>query len=251
MAAFDCEGLAALWDGCESIRERLRDGHGLVRCQNLLKGADANIQACAQNTELLMPCCHRLLASNGKLPEIEALREAVSNVYSSNQRVLDESNIKDTARDIKKMLRFIKRKSNRTDPSTASQLLIYYSWRCCFVALPRIPKLSKNRKILEDEPKKFGKISMSSKDLDFQELCHAFNPDLEAGMRSPNQQTETFSFRRYFALIITVSIESSCNLSRLRSMKSTADRKLDCHRQGYKFSLFASVILPVIYNSYT
>ena len=154
MAAFDCEGLAALWDGCESIRGRLRAGNSLVRCQNLLKGADANIQACVQNTELLMPCCHRLLASNGKLPEIEALRDAVSDLYSSNQRVLDEDSIKDEARDIKKMMRLIKRKSNRTDPSTESQLLtsrlaLFLEVLFCFPA----PKLSKSFNFQENKSK--------------------------------------------------------------------------------------------------
>lgn len=211
MAAFDCEGLATLWDGCEAIRERVRGGHSLVRCQNLLKGADANIQACAQNAELLMPCCHRLLASNGKLPEIEALREAVSDVYSRNQRVLDDGDIKDTARDIKKMLRLIKRKSNRTDPSTASQLLISpVLGGVVLLPSPESRSFQKNNsKILEDESIKPS--SMSSKDMDFQELCHAFNPDLEAGMRSPNQQTETVSFRRYLALIIVSHFVSPSN----------------------------------------
>ena len=117
MAAFSCEGLAGLWDSSEPIRARLRDGQCLLAATKLLTGKDATIAACTQNADVLMPCCHRLLASAGKLPEIELLRESVLHTYHTNQRDVADSEVCDVAWDIKKMLRFIKRKASRQDVS--------------------------------------------------------------------------------------------------------------------------------------
>lgn len=114
---FNCKELAAEWDSVETIRERLRGGGDLLTCLDLLNGRDATIAACCANQDVLLPGCHRLFAARGKLPGINKLREQVAEVYSNNQRVVDQSKIDDMAWEIRKMLRLVKRKGTRQDVS--------------------------------------------------------------------------------------------------------------------------------------
>jgi hypothetical protein len=116
MAAFDTSGLCDEWDQCDEVRERLRRGESLFIAPKS-KGADATIPECTQNSDLLFPPLHRLFRCQLKLPDISGLREEVQTIYSKNQRGPQDDEIDDAAWDIRKMLRLIKRKANRDDPS--------------------------------------------------------------------------------------------------------------------------------------
>lgn len=112
---YDCADLGKLWDSVESIRERVRNQGCLV--EHKTPGKDATVAQCAQNYDVLTPLLHRLLTSQNKLPEIQPLRVEVDMVYKACQRQVDDSIIDDDAWEIRKMMRFVKRKAQRKAPS--------------------------------------------------------------------------------------------------------------------------------------
>ena len=61
---------------------------------------------------------HRFFAARLKLPEIGGLRYEFETLYKKNMQTPDETRVDDNGWDLRKMLRFIKRKANRDDPST-------------------------------------------------------------------------------------------------------------------------------------
>ena len=74
--------------------------------------------------DLLLPSLGRLFISNLKLPGVGALRDEVELVYTKCQRKVSESQIDDGAWDIRKLLKLVKRKANRSDPSLDIQILL-------------------------------------------------------------------------------------------------------------------------------
>lgn len=118
---FDCTHLSQEWDDCNGVRERIRKGENLVLLvPNRGKARDANIPQCVLNKDALIPAVHRMFAAQSKLPDINPLRTEVEALFLNNQRVVTDGLVDDDAWEIRKMLRFIKRKANRGDPSLAS-----------------------------------------------------------------------------------------------------------------------------------
>ena len=131
--AFDASGLGKEWDDIESIRERLRSGKNLVvEVKN--KGQDATIFECNTNSDILIPVLQRLFVSQLKLPEIDHLRQEVEDAYKKCQREVQADTIDDDAWDIRKMIRFCKRKANRGEPSLDAWLcpILFriFQWFC-------------------------------------------------------------------------------------------------------------------------
>ena len=126
---FELDGLGKTWDDVTSIRDRLKAGKGLLTCKN---SSDSSIPECVQNQEVLIPVLHRSFACKLKLPEIEGLREQIGIVYTKNLREPTESQIDDDGWDIRKMIRFLKRKANRDDPSQDSRLHFSMLFPCTF-----------------------------------------------------------------------------------------------------------------------
>ena len=120
---FDASGLGGEWENVDSIRTRLREGKSLV-IEGSAKSTDGTIQECVQNIDLLLPSLGRLFISNLKLPGVGALRDEVELVYTKCQRKVSESQIDDGAWDIRKLLKLVKRKANRSDPSLDIQILL-------------------------------------------------------------------------------------------------------------------------------
>lgn len=118
---FDVQGLASEWDQIESIRERLRGGKTLgVLPKGVTIKTDATIAEAVANSDVLIPCLHRLLPAQLKLPEINPLRDVIQEAYTLNQRDVTIDVIDDDSWQLKKLIRFVKRKAKRGDPSTAS-----------------------------------------------------------------------------------------------------------------------------------
>lgn len=117
--AYPVEGLSEEWDAIQSIRDRLRDGKGLVRTKTT---HDSTIAECVDNMDVLLPMLNRLFAARGKLPEIDGLRDEVTKVYAKASRTVDEAHTDDCGWDLRKMLRLVKRKAQRKDPSMESRL---------------------------------------------------------------------------------------------------------------------------------
>ncbi len=116
--AFDTADLAQCWDEVSSIRDKLRNNGNLVEVKK--SGGDSSINECRDNVDVLTPLLHRFFLARLKLPDIQGLRHEITNVYKKAQRNPSESDVDDNAWDLRSMLRFIKRKANRDDPSTES-----------------------------------------------------------------------------------------------------------------------------------
>lgn len=113
--AFLCDNLATEWHCIDPLRAKLRNGLSLI--DSLSDKVDSSIIECAKNADLLNPLLYRLAASGLKLPDIGRLREQVLEIYACNQRTPTDSLVDDNAWEIRKMLRFIKRKGNRQEVS--------------------------------------------------------------------------------------------------------------------------------------
>ncbi len=114
-AAFQSDGLATEWHCVDPLRAKLRNGLNLI--DTLSDKVDSSITECVKNADLLNPLLYRLAASGLKLPDIGNLREQVMEMYACNQRTPTESMVDDNAWEIRKMLRFIKRKGKRQEVS--------------------------------------------------------------------------------------------------------------------------------------
>eukprot|EP00438_Fugacium_kawagutii_P025476 Skav226452 [mRNA] locus=scaffold3855:169188:169556:- [translate_table: standard] len=116
---YDVEGLDLEWDQSDSVRTRLRSGKTLTVVPNegTVK-ADATIAECVCNADVLVPCLHRLLPAKLKLPDINNLREVIQNTYDKSSRETTVDQVDDDAWEIRKLIRFTKRKAKRRDPST-------------------------------------------------------------------------------------------------------------------------------------
>lgn len=120
---YDVEGLDLEWDQSDSLRTRLRSGKTLTVVPNggTVK-ADATIAECVANADVLVPCLHRLLPAQLKLPDISNLREVIQNTYDKSSREVTVDQVDDDAWELRKLIRFVKRKAKRSDPSTETRL---------------------------------------------------------------------------------------------------------------------------------
>ena len=114
--SFELDQLAHVWDETESIREKLRKGENLLDSKP--SNVDSSIRECVSNQDVLIPMLHCFSAAKLKQPEIGGLRREIETVYQKNMQKPKEDTVDDNAWDFRKMLRFIKRKASRDDPST-------------------------------------------------------------------------------------------------------------------------------------
>ena len=112
--SYDVQGLWQEWDQTESIRMSLREGNNLTTVTDT---KDSTIAQCNLHADLLKPLLVRLLCSNLKLPDIDAIRGQVEELYAKTQREVTTATIDDDAWEIRKMMRLVKRKANRGDVS--------------------------------------------------------------------------------------------------------------------------------------
>lgn len=116
---FHVGGLDDEWDQVDTVRNRLKAGKTLSVLPNGTSvKADATIVECTANADILVPCLHRLLLAQLKVPDIGPLRDVIESVYKKNQREVTIDVIDDDSWEIRKLVRFVKRKAQRSDPST-------------------------------------------------------------------------------------------------------------------------------------
>ena len=120
--SFDLTDLAKAWDEIESIRERLRDAKKPFLFTSKSGSGDSSILECTKNQDVLTPMLHRFFAARLKLPDIRGLRAEIEITYGKASREPSESDVDDDGWDLRGMLRFLKRKAQRNDPSTDSRL---------------------------------------------------------------------------------------------------------------------------------
>lgn len=121
---YDVNGLDEDWDSSESLRDRLRAGKNLTVLPKEGAKADATIVECVGNIDVLIPCLHRLLPAQLKIPQIGPLRDVIEMIYQKNNRQVTVDVIDDDSWEIRKLIRFVKRKAKRGDPSTVFCFLI-------------------------------------------------------------------------------------------------------------------------------
>ena len=122
MAKFDTAGLRLEWDTSESLRERMRAG------LPLLNGTmnEYSVSRCCLNLDILTPLLVRSFSCSHKRPEVDGLREEVTNFLSMNHRSdSTEDEVDDAAWELRKIVTFIKRKAQRKEVSTALFLHLY------------------------------------------------------------------------------------------------------------------------------
>ncbi|CAL1147478.1 unnamed protein product [Cladocopium goreaui] len=88
------------------------------------RGKDSSIQQCTSNMDILPPMLHRLYACGLKMPEINKVKEQCENTYARSSKAADDSCVEDDAWELRKMLRFIKRKANRQEDTDFHELLL-------------------------------------------------------------------------------------------------------------------------------
>ncbi|CAK8992001.1 Uncharacterized protein SCF082_LOCUS2903 [Durusdinium trenchii] len=109
----DCAGLAEEWDGMETIRNRLRKGEHLLSEKG---GKDVKIPRCVENYDVLTPILVQI-ATGCRLAEIDGLRDSVAQAYRINHQEADDHKVDDAAWGIRDMVTFIKKKTQRREPS--------------------------------------------------------------------------------------------------------------------------------------
>ena len=120
---FDAEGLKDDWDTNEVLRARLRSGGPL------LTGSigDFSVNRCVHNVEVLTPALVRSAACDHRRPEVDHLREEIADLLQIHNRQPSESDIDDWAWDLRKLITFLKRKSQREEVSTALRLIQFWN----------------------------------------------------------------------------------------------------------------------------
>lgn len=114
----DISGLSSDWDGSEDIRDRLRDGQGLLKD---FKGE--SISAVVDNASVLQPIVTRMsLYQTRPLPNVDNLRDEVEAVYLKNKRGQtpeDQPNVIEISWKVRKLLTYLKMKVRRKEVSSA------------------------------------------------------------------------------------------------------------------------------------
>lgn len=110
----DCSTLAGEWDSSEAIRDRLREGGHLTVMD---RKSSVKIPTCTSNCDVLIPILAQV-AKGARIAEIDELRDAVQATYAKHSRQVTDSEVDDDAWALREMMFFVKRKTQREEPST-------------------------------------------------------------------------------------------------------------------------------------
>ena len=141
----DVTGIAEEWDQCDEVRDRLRDGQGLIHKDAVLE----DVRGCVLSSGLLVPVLTRMSLKESKpLPPITELRGEIEKLFVKNKRVpspeLVDEVVKGSWR-VKKFCGFVKMKARREEVSTVTRTKLgmfsyvffkkqpqIFRLRCCF-----------------------------------------------------------------------------------------------------------------------
>ena len=105
------------WDSSCDVRQRLRDGYGLMHPTS---GLSCDNSVCVSNSGLLLPLLHCMSeSSDRKLPSVGDLRSEMMRAFAVNKRVGPDvqSCVAGEAIHVRKLLSFIKAKVRREEVS--------------------------------------------------------------------------------------------------------------------------------------
>ena len=118
----DIAELAVEWDKVEVIRNRLRDGSGLL--SPVVTGRkDIRLHWAVSNAAVLTVVLKRMaLKEKLKLPQVEGLRSEVGTVMKMNNQEVSMETVDTVAWDIRTMCTYVKRCANRKEASMELKL---------------------------------------------------------------------------------------------------------------------------------
>ena len=130
--SLDLATLHTEWDGCEDVRDRLRGGGGL-----LVDGKGEDIKVVLSNSSVLQPLVTRMsLCQSRPLPNVDALRDEVEQVYLKNKRGQtpeDQPDVIAISWKIRKLLTYLKMKVRRKEVSSVPRfkcnMWIWRNWK--------------------------------------------------------------------------------------------------------------------------
>ena len=121
MGYTNIEGVATEWDASEPVRERLRNGGGLLS----KNPASQDISTCLSNNGLLAPLLARMAANpKREVPIVDALKDELEELVKKCKRGVDTDgiDIPKSAWALRKLCGFIKMKARRKEVSTVTWL---------------------------------------------------------------------------------------------------------------------------------
>lgn len=108
-------GMAKEWDSCQAVRTHLRAGGALM------EGENPDIKSTVANKPVLLPIVKWMAGRpQQKLPEVEAVRTEVRNIYVVNKVDADSVQVQGDGWLIRKYLGFLKMKVRRREVSIES-----------------------------------------------------------------------------------------------------------------------------------
>ena len=114
------DGLASDWDLQPEIRDRLRDGGGLLGAEKVSE----SIPSAVAHRTVLQPLINRMCLLESKpLPAVDNLRSEIEQLYHLNKRGKtpeDQPDVVSIAWSIRKLLVFLKMKTRRHEVSHAT-----------------------------------------------------------------------------------------------------------------------------------
>ena len=110
-------GVNEAWDSSPDVRQRIRDGYGLMHVNS---GLSCDNNVCILNSNLLLPLLHTMRDSaERKLPSVGDLRSKMTKVFTMNKRVGPDvaGCVASEAIHVRKLLSHVKAKVRREEVS--------------------------------------------------------------------------------------------------------------------------------------
>ena len=166
------------WDACVDVRNRLRAGQSLLHPKS---GLSCDNSVCRLNRGILEPVLLGMSGADRKLPSLPDLRHEMSCCYRANNLVGKEvqEQVVGDAVHIRKLLSHVKSTTRRQEVSLetrsifSERLLYIYIYIYIYIYPFKIYTLIKTLSPNKKQP-------CIAQDHDFQELCLALDPSLQA-----------------------------------------------------------------------
>ena len=123
------EGVFEAWDSKGDIRQRLRDGYGMMHTES---GLACDNAVCILNADILLPLLHIMSGSRErKLPSVGDLRSEMAKAFTTNKRVGPDvgAAVASEAIHVRKLLSHVKSKARREEVSQVFRWHVIEFWK--------------------------------------------------------------------------------------------------------------------------
>ncbi len=136
VGTMECLGLALTWEKDCEIRQRLRDGTGLMVCPAGAKFCEPTRANAIDNFCVLKPLLLRMAKHpNFSLPHLEPLQRELSLLFEKAGKSANEGLVYKTANEVKKLAGFVKRRVKRKEVTKerGKESVLFRNSSCYFV----------------------------------------------------------------------------------------------------------------------